>query len=268
MRSLVFLFLFLFSPCFSLKIDRVIVSTDTNPMYMDFWPIVAEAWEKLVGIRPTLAFIAPADVEIDESLGDVIRFEPIEGVSTVLQAQVVRHFLPLYFKDEGCLISDIDMIPLSKSFFIDTVADIPDDCFVVYRSAVALQYKEYVMCYNAAKGSTFGEVFGIDDIADIPEMIKRLAEQFNHKWQTDQLALYYYLRSWEHFEDRCALLQHPVEKRVDRINWKYDIEKLKSGYYIDSHMLRPYKRYKMHNDRLCGYLGFGPLAKNKKVEAQ
>jgi len=254
-QILFFLLLFSFFSSFSLKLDRVIVSTDANPMYMDFWPIVAQAWKEIVGIKPTLALIAPADVEIDESLGDVIRFEPIEGISTALQAQVIRLLLPILFKDEVCIISDIDMIPLSKSFYVNTIAEIPDDCFVVYKSSALPQYKQYAMCYNAAKGSVYGEIFGIDNLDDISDLIKFFAKQFNHAWSTDQQALYFYLNNWEDFETRCVKLGYGTKKRVDRVRWGYDIEKLKEGYYVDAHMLRPYKKFKSHNDLLLVHLG-------------
>ena len=29
-----------------MKIDYVIVSSDDNPMYLDFWPIVSKIWKK------------------------------------------------------------------------------------------------------------------------------------------------------------------------------------------------------------------------------
>jgi len=255
MKKLFFLLFFSVFSSFALKIDRVIISTDTNPMYMDFWPAVAKAWEKIVGIKPTLAFIAPKDFPIDESLGDVIRFDPIEGVSTALQAQFIRLLLPLYFKDEVCLISDIDMIPLNKSYFLDTVRDIPDDNFVVYRSDVLLQYNQYPMCYIAAKGSVFCEVFGVETPEDIEDFIKQEAERLNHAWSTDQQSLYFHVNKWEGCQSRCEKLGLGVERRVDRVNWKYDVALLKKGYYIDSHMLRPYSRYKNEVDKLLRDLG-------------
>ncbi len=72
---------------------------------MDFWPLVAKAWKKIVGIKPTLVFIAPADVEIDETVGEVIRFEPIPGIPTAQQAQVLRLLIPTLFEDEGIIFA-------------------------------------------------------------------------------------------------------------------------------------------------------------------
>jgi hypothetical protein len=38
--------------------------------------------------------------------------------------------------------------------------------------------------------------------------------------------------------------------RIDRVLWRYDIETLKNGGYIDCHSLRPYTNYKEQVDKL------------------
>jgi hypothetical protein len=63
-----------------LQLDRVILSTNENPNYIQFWPTAAKAWQEIVGVRPTLALIASEDVQVDRRYGDVIRFEPIKKV--------------------------------------------------------------------------------------------------------------------------------------------------------------------------------------------
>ena len=96
------LFIILFSPNIffknikAFKINRVILATDANPDYIQFWPIVAKSWKEIVEVKPTLALIANKETKIDESLGDVIRFEPIDGIPTSFQAQVIRLLLPAY----------------------------------------------------------------------------------------------------------------------------------------------------------------------------
>jgi hypothetical protein len=238
----------------ALIIDRAIVSSDTNPDYLDFWPIVAKAWIKL-GIKPTLALIADNLVQVDESLGDVIRFRPIPGVSNALYSQAVRLLLPIIFKDEVCLISDIDMIPISESYFKDSVRSIADDKFVVYRDAAySSKDQRYPMCYNVAKGTTFQEVFGIKKIDEIPAVIKKWAEK-KMGWATDEILLYAYLNHWNDFNSRCVRLRHTVARRIDRSNWSYDLALLKVDYYIDCHSVRPYKRYKKEVDMLTQLLG-------------
>jgi hypothetical protein len=235
----------------ALVIDRAIVASDANHDYLDFWPIVAKAWARL-GIKPTLALIANNHVQVDESLGDVIRFDPIPGVSNALYAQTIRLLLPILFENEVCLISDIDMIPISQTYYQGSISTIANDKFVVYRDATPTQYK---MCYNVAKGSIFQEIFGIKEKDEIPFLIKQWAER-KMGWATDELLLYEYLHNWKDFNTRCVRLQHSESRRIDRANWRYDASRLKAGYYIDCHSLRPYEKFKTEIDALVSeFLG-------------
>ena len=239
--------------CQAFIINRAIVASDSNSDYLDFWPIVAKAWTKL-GIRPTLALIASRELLVDESLGDVIRFEPIGGISDGLYAQTIRLLLPILYENEVSLISDIDMIPISPTYFTKNVVSIPDNMFVVFRNlAYGANSKKYPMCYNAAKGSTFKEIFGINSINEIPSLIYSWAQQ-GMGWSTDELILYAQLQNWKDFDARCVKLSHTVERRIDRADWKFDSQLLNTDYYIDCHCLRPYKLYKKEIDNLSHLL--------------
>jgi hypothetical protein len=233
-----------------LVLQRVIVSCDTNPMYSDFWPIVAKFWREVVGVKPTLALIAPPDFIIDESLGDVIRFDPIPGVPAAFHAQAIRLLLPAYFEDEVCIISDIDLIPLQKDYFVKSIESFDESKFIVYRDGAfnADYYKEYPMCYNAAMGKVFKQIFKLNDVKDIPTLIYEW-HKLNLCNMADQLILYKYLNAQENCS--CIVkLGHTVVNRIDRACWRYNKDLVKNRYYIDSHMLRPYSDYKYYIDSL------------------
>ena len=263
-KSLVYIILLvLCAQTHSIKIDRAIVSTNTNPTYIDFWPVVAKAWTKM-GIKPTLALIADDDVEIDESLGDVIRFKPIPGVPTSIQAQTIRLLLPAYFEDEVSIISDIDMLPLNKAYYVDGVKSCPDNAFVVYRPNPYPDQKLISMCYNAAKGSTFKEVFHIKSIEDIPAIIKAWSKKLKNNPMTDEIILYNYIHAWKDYKTRCVKLKDVLGgRRIDRSCWRYDVALLKQNYYVDSHMVRPYKKYKAEIDELATHIGLGDVGYKK-----
>ncbi len=232
------------------KIDRVILSTDNNPMYIQFWDLIAKTWYERIGIKPTLALIAEKNITVDEILGDVIRFEPIPGIPTSLYAQVIRLLLPIIFEEEGCIISDIDMMPLNKKYFIDLVNDVPDDNFIVYRNKAYLYGNRYPMCYVAGKGKVFKQIFQIQTINQIPELVK-LWHSLNLGWNTDEVLLYYYLNNWNEFQTKCTMLNHAVQPRIDRDKWGYDTELIKLNYYIDAHLPRPYNEHKKEVDELA-----------------
>ncbi|MDN3506588.1 MAG: class I SAM-dependent methyltransferase [Simkaniaceae bacterium] len=233
-----------------MTLDRVILSTDDNPTYIDFWPVVADTWERVTGLRPTLALVASEDVHIDESLGDVIRFEPIEGIPTSMQAQVIRLLLPTLFPDDVCLISDIDMIPLQKAYFFDTVALSKEEDFVVFRSKAYERwgYPQYPMCYVAAKGETFQALFDISSEEDFPRKMIEWA-QLGHGWSTDERVLYQAVQDKKDQLSIC-LKEQVVERRLDRLDWRYKDEWIHTQNFIDAHLLRPYKEFQVETDQL------------------
>ncbi len=255
MRYVVFCALFCFQLS-AIKIDRVILGCDANPMYLEFWPIVAKTWTEIVGVRPTLAFVAPKDAYIDDSLGDVIRFEPIPNIPTSFQAQVMRLLLPAYFENEICIISDMDMIPLQRDFFVKNVECAPEDSFIIFNDAgrYIANYPEYLMCYIVAQGKTFKELFSLTDTAEIPARIKQWYS-LNLGWSSDQQILFATVNNWEDYKKRVIKLGYSEPNRIDRAYWSYHKDLVrKKNYYVDSHMLRPYSKYKKEIDELVDTL--------------
>jgi len=233
----------------ALEIKRVILSTNDDPKYIQFWPITARLWQAM-GLQPTLALIADDTCPIDTSIGDVIRFAPLPNISESLQAQVIRLFLPAFFPDEGCLISDIDMLPISKDYFINGAADCPDNAFLVYRDlAHGWDYPRYPMCYIAAKGKVFASLFDIHQHKDIAEKIIEWAE-WGFGWNTDELLLYDFLKQWENKGGNVVRLGHEVTWRIDRDFWPQSTEDLRISQYIDCHCARPYSENKEVIDQI------------------
>ena len=90
--------------------DRIIVSTDENPMFLQFVPIVAKAWSKYFPEKKlSIAFISDRS-EDDElvvrmrNYADVRIFNTIPGIPTANQAKISRHILAAEYKDEVCMI--------------------------------------------------------------------------------------------------------------------------------------------------------------------
>ena len=47
-----------------MKIDKVILSTNENPLYYPFWNVASKQWKQEIGIEPILFYIGdtPPDV--------------------------------------------------------------------------------------------------------------------------------------------------------------------------------------------------------------
>ena len=116
-----------------------------------------------------------------------------------------------------------------------------------------LKGEGWLMCYVAAQGKTYGEIFDVRTKQDIRSKIAQW-HALRLGWYTDQLMLKKYLLSWPNLKTRCTLLHHTVEKRVDRARWAYEPKKVTQGNYIDSHLPRPYTKYKKYIDDLVRLL--------------
>jgi hypothetical protein len=235
------LFVVCCGPVHCLKLKRVIVSTDDNPLYVEFWPAVAKAWTAM-GLRPTLVLISYSDC-VDTRLGDVVRFDPIPGVPTAMQAQVYRLFLPALFPDEGCIISDMDMVPISKEYFVENAKSCLNHSFLIYRDAALPKQRQYPMCYVAAKGKLFGSIFRIANRQDFADRLEECRSLFD-QWETDQLVLFRWVNEWQARGGSVVKLGHKVKHRLDRADWKYHWSSKELHSAIDAHCPRPYSLYK------------------------
>ena len=239
-------------PVQALKIDRVILSTNVSHDYIQFWPLIAKVWKEKMGIQPTLALIGDEDVQVDESLGDVVRFKPIEGVPTWFYAQIVRLLFPAYFPNDICMISDIDMLPLNRNYFEQSMEFITDPAaLVIFRDKSASD--RYPMCYIAGRGLTFQELFNLESLDQIPN---RVTEWFKLglDWYTDETVLYRAITNWSKYHTHVAKLGYGDEQEADRIcrsKWQYDLDTLRSGGYVDAHLPRPYCKHVAEIEQLA-----------------
>jgi len=92
-------------------------------------------------------------------------------------------------------------------------------------------------------------VFELENNYD--DFIKKLASYSKCEWNTDEHYMYDKLIKY----NNKIILERDFNRRVDRIDndrWKYPVDEnlLKAGYYIDSHMIRPYSKYKKKIDKL------------------
>jgi len=230
-----------------MKIDKVILSVNENKDYIDFWPLVSKAWER-IGIEPILIYTGKGSPKVD---GKVIKIY-VPFVSSIFVSQNVRLLAPVLFPYENCIISDIDSLPLSPKYFNDSVDKIEDTKFVIYRPDAAAS-NMIPICWNLAKGIVWSQIFKVKSLNGI--RIKLFFWYFyyckfnRYKWYTDQILLKKYI---EHFKvkntDVIIELNDKFTKfsRIDRASLNDDIRKLnnKEIEFSEFHMPRPLSKYK------------------------
>jgi hypothetical protein len=241
-----------------MNIDRVILSSNADPDYLQFWPLVARAWRKF-GFVPTLAIIG--DVPVNDDLGEVIQIDPVEGITTFFLSKIIRIFVPTLYPEDICILSDIDMLPLSEKYFVENAAPYPDDHLIIYSSdAYAITMNDpyrYPICYVAARGDVFRELVGVSDYDNYLELVKNW---FEIDPRSDETHLSQLINEWAGYPERCVKLARGgwkpyADRRINRKRWRINKKLLHEGYYIDAHLPKPFLKHGREILPLIDYLG-------------
>jgi hypothetical protein len=247
-----------------MKIDYVVMSTDGNELYDNFWDINKKIWKDFIGVKPILVIIGDEDgiIENDECI--IVNYKKVDNIKTSFQSQISRLFVTKLFPTKTILTSDIDMIPLNKEYFTHNADNCLDNQFLNYVSD-AYGYNNqmrYPICYNLAKGETYNEILDLN--CTFEEFVHRLNNlNINPLWDTDEIYLGSCVNKFEKTnEDRIVKIQRGFRegyatKRIDRNYWfsdEYNFNKISEGFYYDCHSLRPYKKYKEEIDKIVNLI--------------
>jgi hypothetical protein len=216
----------------------VIFSSDSCELYRPFVEPVVSAWKNM-GFDVMCEIIDENNHYVSEDL-----------IPYGNQSQMVRALVPALYPDRTFIISDVDMLPLNKSYFHSVVELVDSDRKIVNVSADAYPGKSrFPMCYFAGMGSAFSIVNGVtcrDDIGRV--MIEWWNEGMG--WDTDEVCFTRSLLKSNSLSNvemslhNRGWVQGNAVGRIDRGSWVYDQTALLSGGYIDSHMLRPFGKYR------------------------
>lgn len=250
-----------------MKVDKVILGSTTHPFYLDFWPLVSKIWKIKFNIHPVLILIQDDEnVKTTEEYGTVIYQKPIKDVPLNIQAQCCRYFYPRYEADTTWMISDIDMLPISKSYFIDSILNISDDKFV---NLNAHSIAANPACYNIAKGKTFIEVLKLPETfeeylfqtewwkrGDVHRPDSGNSEFTCFNWCTDEQYSNEMIKKYHETVDSTKFInpKRPggyCARRIDRIAWnRWNRQQVIDEYMLDAHSIRPYSKHKQEIDSL------------------
>lgn len=171
-----------------MKIDKVIMSCDDNPNYLNLWPYVSKVCRLTLGITPVLFHISDEYSDfIPDAYGIVKKIKKHPDIPASFQSQIYRMYGTRFFQNENCLISDIDMLIYNKEYFVNQVQEYNEDCLITYLSdAYDLSRPDcqqiwglyrIPMCYNLAKGVTFSKLLNLN--CDFNEFAERI---YNHEF--------------------------------------------------------------------------------------
>lgn len=235
-----------------MKLEHCLLACNENTDYINFWSSVKRAWNNIIGIPVTMVYIGktlPANLKDDPY---VKVFEPIDNMPTTTQAQMIRLLYPAIIDCSGAVvISDMDCMPLNKSFFHVGFSNATENQFVSLKAPME-EHKEICIMYVGATPSTWSDFMNVKTIDDIRRRMQEWSKVYiadgKHGglgWTSDQLELYKRVKDWEQLHpDRLNISKWEWDfPRLDRCmlyEWfeidKYLISRLLTRHYIDFHM--------------------------------
>ena len=234
-----------------MKLECVLVACNDNPKYLDFWPLVKEAWWLIAKLPCVLVYIGETLPEALAKDKAVKHFKPIPGWPTATQAQCIRLLYPALLKCEGAvMLSDMDMIPMQRNFFMNGFKQFEDTQFVSLRG-IDEHDKQVYMCYVGATPKVWSSTFHIHNEDDIRStLMKWSSSQSDGKrgglgWCTDQIMLYTTIKALQAVNPALVgLIPWTREfNRLDRgdpegwLEWNDKVmEDIAKTDYIDFHM--------------------------------
>jgi hypothetical protein len=255
-----------------MKIDRVLLATNNNPTYYEFWNPLSKLYKTHFDIQPTLIFSGSEEelrsIDLSTKYGDVIR----QDIVSSKNVQWTTTWLPFYytklFPNEVCLTNGIDQIPLGSEFLIDIIKGISQDKYVMlidnaYQiSSGEIDWRLGGKCpsaYHVAKGSVFNSVYKFSDtfqeeIAKIESL--PLQPMWENYWGLDEAYSSNVLFQKQHDLDIIGLSRFETlldGKRIDchrELEVPFDVSALQNNMYVECHACRPYSKHYLYLDDL------------------
>jgi hypothetical protein len=254
-----------------MKIDRVLLSTNKDPMYYGFWNNLSFTYKEKFGITPTLIFFGTENdvnsIGLSREFGEILCQEPIKNVNNWQYTWSLFYFTK-FFQNEICLTMGIDQIPLGTHFLKDLIKDISDEKYVMLidnHYVYLNQSKDNwdtggvsQTAYHISKGETFNKIYNFeqdfeDEIYKIQSL--KLKTMWGNDWGMDETysskILYEYKERQNivTFKKAGELIRRRVECfRNQETN--YDLNLLKNNHYIECHSCRPFSSHKDYLTKL------------------
>jgi hypothetical protein len=105
----------------TIPIDKVVLSSDSSPKFINFWPIAALSWQKIMGVEATLAYVVRSkrDEKLIPKLSQYGEVSPVYSSSKVPapnQGKMARWFVASQYKNAIVTVDDIDSIFLKPNY--------------------------------------------------------------------------------------------------------------------------------------------------------
>jgi hypothetical protein len=254
-----------------MKIDRVILSTNNNPTYYQFWNPLSKLYKENFGITPTLIFLGSEleleSLSLSREYGDIIRQDIVPSKNVSWTTTWALFYFTKRFPNDICLINGIDQIPMGSKFLIDYIKEINDDKYVMLIDnayKIMNNRKDWSeggyspSAYHIAKGELFNKVYSFEEtFADEIKKIEGLSlDSMWGTWGMDEAyssQILYSKKEEIQIECLSKFGEILIGGRIDCHRSQevpFSLDKLKNNEYIECHSCRPYLVHKNYLDSI------------------
>ena len=258
-----------------MKITRVLLSANDNPIYNQFWNPISRVYAEKFGIKPTLIWFGEnSDIDrlgLSTEYGDIAVY-PINPKHHIgwQSAWALFWCMKLYPEDTFCTMG-IDQVPLSGMLFKDVIKDIDSESYVMLAdngyepSHWANTGGTSPTSFHILKGSTAQKVYGFEETfeAELAKIVDSGVVPYydlQTKWGLDESYSSHKLRQYRDSGgkiDSLSMFKTICENRIEccRVNEiAYDKIRLNLGGYGDAHFCRPFSDHQIYIENILNLI--------------
>jgi len=166
-----------------MKIDRVILSSDLSPKFLNFWPLASRSWIQIFNIRPTLVTVSKSTIDLDvrkklEAWGDVFCIESNSSAPIPNQAKLARWYYASKCKNEVVMLEDIDTVFFSERYLSERLTAFRKDEILGIGSEVNQGDSSYLGKFPVSnivgRGDLFATMFAIKENVQFADFVESL----------------------------------------------------------------------------------------------
>jgi hypothetical protein len=210
----------------------IVISTNDDPNYINYWPYVTKAWNKL-GWN-TLTFYLGANKIQEDINNKIVKIDPINEYRDETVVQVSRLFGHKHIDYGIIMTSDVDMMPLSD-YWKPKYEDI-----TVYGFDLT-NYKQIPICYIAMNSLNWEKIIpenSIEELLNKYDYAK--SDKFNEYWYSDQQIITEKILKHKYIQIDRKKNKRLAFGRIDRSRWNET--KNDDTIKIDAHLPRPFNQ--------------------------
>lgn len=255
-----------------MKVTRVILSSNNNPVYSQFWNPISQVYAEKFGITPTLVWFGKEqdvqDLKLSRIHGEIIVQEPDLRYHIGWQsAWTIFYYMKFYPDDVFCTMG-IDQIPLSPLLIRDIPSTVPDDTYLMLAddaytpSHWAKPGGTSPTSFHIMKGSIANKVYSFEDTyyKELQKIfssgIHAYYEEGGENWGLDESYSSHKLRQYADAGgkvDSKSIFKFICERRIECMRCNepdYSESMLMSGGYGDAHLCRPFLVHKTYLEKM------------------